>query len=109
MTSHGSTRIRLLCISPFFPPLVNAEAICSGKMDGELVRAGVDVTVLSVAYGANLPGIVYDNSTLWQHLETLDVAIPPHGYLTKLASGFLALRYQVSSWPRWMHRVLRVA
>src|SRR5438128_479340 len=102
-------RTRLLCISPYFPPLVNAEAICSGKIINELLRIGIEVTVLSVAYGEANVGAVYDNSSLWRRLSAVDVSIPPHGHLTKFASGPLAVKYHVSSWPRWMHRALRVA
>jgi hypothetical protein len=38
--------LRILCISPFFPPLVNPEAFCGGKMVLALQEAGVDVVVL---------------------------------------------------------------
>jgi hypothetical protein len=78
-------------------------------MINELVREGIDVTVLSVAYGTTLPGILYDPSVLWHHLKMLDVAIPAHGDVTKLRSASLALKYQVSAWPRWIHRVARTA
>src|SRR5688572_12795623 len=102
-------RTRLLCISPYFPPLVNAEATCSGKLINELAAAGVDVTVLTVAYGQHHEGAAYDRSLLWHPLQSVTVPIPPHGNQAKWLSAILASRYQVSSWPRWLHEILRVA
>jgi hypothetical protein len=106
---HSAPRTRLLCISPYFPPLANAESICSGKMINELRRAGLDVTVLTVAYRADHPGAVYDESLLWRGLKSITTAIPTHGNIAKPRSGLLAIKYQVSSWPRWIHKVVRVA
>jgi hypothetical protein len=38
--------VRMLIISPFFPPMVNAEAFCAGKFVGGLMSAGVGVSVI---------------------------------------------------------------
>src|SRR5438093_10090421 len=109
MTMQRGERNRLLCISPYFPPLVNAEATCSGKVINELVRAGVDVTAISIAYPKGHPDYAFDESPVWRDLERFEIAISGHGRVPKLFSGPLAIKYQVSSFPRWLHEVLRVA
>ena len=38
--------LRILCISPVFPPLADAESFCGGKMVLALQQAGVDMVVL---------------------------------------------------------------
>jgi len=60
--------LRILCISPLFPPLADSEAFCSGKMVLALKNAGVDIIVLCEP---PLLGRGIDNSFCWNSLSGL--------------------------------------
>jgi hypothetical protein len=92
---------RVLCISPFFSPLANAEAFCGGKVALQLLKAGVDLTVCDVDYQEH-GKFSKDNSALWEPLSKITFSTPPDGNLSKLWSGFLGIRYLSPSWSRWI-------
>src|SRR5437899_1689706 len=100
---------RLLCVSPYFPPLMNAEAIVTAKVINELALSGVDVTVISAAYPKDNADYWFDESRLWRNVKSLVIPIPHHADAPKVQSAVRALTYQVSSWARWLHAVIRRA
>lgn len=97
--------LRVLCISPFFAPLANAEAFCGGKVALDLLDAGVDLTVLTVDYASH-PKFSYDTSALWAPLRENTHAIPPHGLTSKFFSAPLGLRFFSADWARWLGATL---
>jgi len=96
---------RVLCISPFFPPLANPEAFCGGKVALHLLAAGVDVTVFDVDYVKH-PKFSRDVSPVWHPLERITSSVPPDGNKTKLLSPLLGLRYFSPEWSRWIATVV---
>ena len=92
---------RVLCVSPFFAPVANAEAFCGGKVALSLLDAGVDLTVCDVDY-TGLGKFSRDGSPLWQPLARITSSVPPDGHKSKLLSAPLGLRYQTPDWSRWI-------
>jgi glycosyltransferase involved in cell wall biosynthesis len=92
---------RVLCLSPFFAPLANAEAFCGGKAALSLLDAGVDLTVMAVDYHGH-GKFSNDPSPLWARLQDVTIAIPPPGGRSKYLSVPLAVRFQTAEWSRWI-------
>src|SRR5664280_614399 len=92
---------RILCLSPFFAPLANAEAFCGAKAALHLLEAGADLTVIAVDYAGH-PRFSRDGSAMWQPLERITSSIPPHGGRSKFLSVPLGLRYLTPEWSRWI-------
>ncbi len=99
---------RVLCLSPFFAPLANAEAFCGSKVALHLLEAGVDLTVLDVDYTGH-PKFSVDPSTLWKPLERITTSIPPHGGRPKFFSIPLGIRYGTPEWSRWIRAAVATA
>ena len=99
--------LRLLIISPFFPPLAIAEAFCSGLFVRALQAAGVEVQV--VMSSNTLPNLVADASAAWGELRSVvhDVPNPPR--LSFLRRVGLSARYQIASWTAWTDAVVTLA
>jgi len=100
--------LRVLCLSPFFAPLANAEAFCGSKVALHLLEAGVDLTVLDVDYTGHKKFSV-DPSTLWQPLEQITTSIPPDGGQPKYLSIPLGIRYGTPEWSRWIRAAVTTA
>ena len=99
---------RVLCLSPFFAPLANAEAFCGGKVALHLLEAGVDLTVFDVDYSGHAK-FSRDGSTLWHPLECITSSIPPDGGKSKLLSALFGLRYLTPEWSRWIATTVATA
>lgn len=99
------TAPRVLCLSPFFAPLANAEAFCGAKTALHLLEAGLDLTVFSVDYTGHRK-FSPDPSSLWAPLARITTAIPADGGRPKLQSFPLSLRYQTVEWSRWIATVV---
>jgi glycosyltransferase involved in cell wall biosynthesis len=104
---HGSAP-RVLCLSPFFAPLANAEAFCGGKVALHLLQAGVDLTVLGVDYEGHRK-FSRDSSPLWKPLTSITSSIAPSGGKSKLFSPPLGLRYLSPDWSRWIAAAVSTA
>lgn len=106
--SSTNRRVRILCISPFFPPTVNSEAFCSGKMVKALLDAGLDISVLHCSnVNGSRPG--RDESNFWRSLEDVstDVVIPAVN--NRLRTIALAARYRTHFYVRWIDAIVRRA
>lgn len=102
--------MRILCISPIFPPMVNAEALVSAKMVSALTVRGHDVTVLYEpgALGKDAPK--HDTSPLWDFVRSCAVAVDAPGGVNPLATLWYGLKYRsYRIYPRWIRRTVRVA
>ena len=105
---QGNRRLRILCISPLFAPLANAEAFCSAKLVSALREAGADVTVLTCS-NVLTERPVLDDSFLWNDLRgtQTDVVVPR--VRRKWQSIWTALRYQTAIYSRWVAAVVKKA
>jgi hypothetical protein len=95
LTVKGVRPPRILCLSPLFPPLANAEAFVGGKMVLALRELGCDVRVL---YDGGFPArenMPIDSSPAWDALRTVSEGLvaPARGRVRKLAETmrYLAL------------------
>ena len=99
---------RLLCISPFFPPVANSEAFCGGKLVKALLETGMDISVLTCS---NISGKrpSEDRSSFWSSLRevTIDVPIPPQKPFFR--SLVLAAHHRTHFYPRWINALVRRA
>ncbi len=105
---HEDRPLRILCLSPFFAPLANAEAFCGSKIALHLLDAGIDLTVFDVDYTGHRK-FSRDTSPMWQPLESVTVSTPSDGATTKLFSIPFGVRFLSPDWPRWMAAVLKKA
>ena len=104
LRSSGAPRI--LCISPYFPPMRDSEAYCSGKFVHALMESGAKVTV--IAY-ADKVGRDCDRSAIWTSLEkaTLRLRTPVRkGRLDLLRK---VVQYQTPLWTRWTSAAIEEA
>lgn len=99
---------RVLCLSPFFAPLANAEAFCGGKVALQLLDAGIDLNVFAVNYTGHRK-FSEDTSRLWSSLGQITTSIPPAAGKSKLLSIPFGLRYQTLEWSRWIGAVVALA
>ncbi len=66
--------MRLLIISPLFPPLADSEAFCGGKFVQGLIDAGSDPWVI---YCSNVrKPLRSDTSLFWNSLEARGIDVP---------------------------------
>jgi glycosyltransferase involved in cell wall biosynthesis len=101
------TTMRILCISPFFPPTRDSEAFCSGKMVQALQQQGVAVTTLRL--DAPYLRAKQDTSKLWDSLETAAFGIGDQPGRGRIRAVLCTLRYRTPVWPRWIDKVVRRA
>lgn len=102
-----SERIRILCISPNFAPMADAEAFCGAKMVKALIDFGVDVTVM-VSSNFNKPALSLDPSSLWHFTRDIATDIPLPLQRHRFRSLRATICYQ-SFFARWLDEVVRLA
>ncbi|MHC1766874.1 MAG: glycosyltransferase [Verrucomicrobiia bacterium] len=91
--------MRVLCLSPFFPPSGDSESFCGGKMVLALGEKGVDVTVLHMDSENLFPP---DSSARWAGLRSKSHLIAETARGRGLASAFWALRFRLPAYARWV-------
>jgi hypothetical protein len=91
--------MRVLVISPIFPPRADSEAFCGGKFVQGLVDAGVQAAV--ICCHNIMPAYRADASECWAPLErvTVDVPNPPTPPLAVRCR--LGLKYRTTAWTGW--------
>jgi glycosyltransferase involved in cell wall biosynthesis len=99
---------RILCISPLFAPMANAEAFCSAKLLAALQDAGAEVTVISCSNVLNEQRLI-DHSSLWKDLLTVQTDVTVSQNKEPLQSIWWVLRYQTAIYSRWVADVVRKA
>ncbi len=102
-----TSNLRILCISPFFPPMADSEGFCSAKMVMELMRLGCDVTVLRM--DVSMTNRQLDQSSVWQPAIKASLAIKPTKSFGRISSVFYAIRYRTDSYARWIGAVVAEA
>jgi hypothetical protein len=104
------TAMRILCISPCFPPLADTEAICGGKMVAALMDGGVEVVVLSDPGTYARHGVGTDPSSCWERLRGVTHPLSPPERDNPLALVGLGVRYRTwRIYPRWIHLAVKGA
>src|SRR5437867_7474477 len=97
--------MRVLVISPLFPPLAESEAICGGKFVQTLMDAGVDALVI---YSSTVWRVPHDSSRRWESLSDVSVDIPNRRSSVLLRCS-LGLRYRTLEWTAWTHAAVSEA
>jgi len=100
--------LRILCISPHFPPMADPEGFCGAKMIMALAELGCDVTVLRMDLSLQ-PQKAVDESPLWRAAVETSLGVRPRQGVTRARSILSALRYQTESHSRWVDAVVREA
>jgi glycosyltransferase involved in cell wall biosynthesis len=99
---------RILCISPFFPPVANSESFCAGKQIKALREAGVELKVLYCS-NINGPETREDDSPCWRDLKEVatNVRIPARRNNIKTVAWMA--HYQTHFYVRWIHEIVCLA
>lgn len=98
--------MRVLVISPLFPPSPNSEAICGGKFVLALMESGIKTSVI---FSSNVQTVsMFDESRMWEPLRDIAIDVPnqPVSILKRCSLG---IRYQSTSWVSWTHLVVSKA
>jgi len=102
----GRHCLRILCISPLFPPVADSEAFCAAKIVNALLQNGASVTVLS---SNNIrKGVRHDRSPMWDSLREVIVDVPQLMQPNLLQSIVTASKFQTPFFARWVGTVFRV-
>jgi glycosyltransferase involved in cell wall biosynthesis len=99
--------MRVLVVSPMFPPLSEPEAMCTGKFVQALMDCG---SVPSVIMCSNvLPRPRWDTSTLWKSVRSVSFDVPHQPGASVLLRCWQGLRYQTTACGRWVHAAVAQA
>lgn len=98
--------MRVLCLSPFFPPSGDSESFCGGKMVLALSGEGVDVTVFHMDSTHLFPA---DSSARWTELRSRSHLIAESAPKGRVASALWALRFRLPAYARWVKPALACA
>ncbi len=98
--------LRILCVTPLFVPVANAEAFCGAKMVMALVAQGADVQVLCDSRYLEGPDTGRDSSAMWEPASALAAEMEPADRNT-----FDALTHaiQYRAYSRWADATVRRA
>ena len=99
--------MRILVISPIFPPMADSEAFCGGKFVQELTHFGYEPQVILCTNTRSL--IRLDSSRCWKSLEKVSIDLPNRRRPSTIRLCWLALRYKSSSWSGWTRTVVSQA
>lgn len=99
---------RIICISPLFAPRADPEAYCGAKLILELVKRGIDVTVLSLD-PTSPRSYACDDSDLWEPLKKITFNIATPADKDTVYSARMAIRYRTLSYARWISAVIEKA
>ena len=104
----------ILCIIPWFPPLVSTEALASAKMVMALINLGVDTKVIftdKCYLPSSFPLLKYgcDSSKIWESLTDIKVGVGRHRYLNLLFLMLTVIRYRTGSDKHWIGGIVKQA
>ena len=101
---RGHSSVRILVISPIFPPVADSEAHCSGKFVQALINSGVETRVI-LSSDVRRP-LRFDQSSMWNSIKHVSYDIPSSSSIPKWKGPWLALRYKSTAWPRWTSSIV---
>jgi glycosyltransferase involved in cell wall biosynthesis len=96
--------MRVLIISPLFPPFANSEAYCGGKFVKVLIAAGAEAAVICSSNIYTPPR--FDTSTMWHSLARISIDVQASSPTPVLGRCWLGAKYQTTSWTHWTHRAV---
>ncbi len=96
--------MRILVISPAFPPVADAEAYCAGKFVQGLIDSGHETRVIFSSDVHRTPRV--DQSSMWDSIKRVSFDMPLRSSIPRWKSLWLALIYQTTSWPRWTRSIV---
>ncbi len=98
--------MRILCISPLFPPVADSESFCAGKMVLGLMESGADVTVIHCSNFRSPTIRCLDQSELWLPLMRVARDIPLNTRRERARSLLAGLNYCAPVYARWIDDVV---
>jgi glycosyltransferase involved in cell wall biosynthesis len=96
--------MRVLVISPLFPPVADSEAICGGKFVQGLIHSGVETSVIFSSDMRN--SLLTDKSARWAAMQRVSVDIRSNSVGSLAERCWSSIRYQSTSWARWTRSVV---
>jgi glycosyltransferase involved in cell wall biosynthesis len=99
--------MRILVISPIFPPMADSEAFCGGKFVQELIHFGYEPLVILCTNTRTSTRL--DSSRCWKSLEKVSIDLPKRRIPSTIRLCWFALRYRSSSWSGWTRTVVSQA
>ncbi|PKN24422.1 MAG: hypothetical protein CVU64_22180 [Deltaproteobacteria bacterium HGW-Deltaproteobacteria-21] len=99
---------RIICISPHFPPRADSESFCGAKFTLELLKQGIELTVICRDPTTPHPKPC-DDSKLWLPLKEISLNIPTPVHKDRLRSARLGFRYRTGNYARWVRAVVDTA
>jgi glycosyltransferase involved in cell wall biosynthesis len=100
--------LRMLCISPVFIPRADSEAFCGAKLILELLKRGVDSTIICLD-PESAQSEVCDNSPLWEPLNKVTIKIATPSYKNIFESTINGLKFLTITYARWTQAVINMA
>lgn len=97
--------MRVLVISPVFPPVADSEAFCGGKFVLALRRAGIEAAVVACP----MPDRAPDDSACWRALAELTRTVPNPPRAPWLRQACLGLQYRTTAYITWTRAVVEAA
>jgi glycosyltransferase involved in cell wall biosynthesis len=99
--------MRVLIVSPMFPPLSEPEAICTGKFVQALMEFGSDASVIVCSNVVQKPR--WDTSNFWTSVRTVSVDVPRQPGTPLVLRCWHGLRYQTTACGRWVRATVAKA
>jgi len=100
----NSPKKKILCISPFFVPLSDSEAVCGAKVVRELVARGLEVRVVSLHDQDSERK--EDSSSFWIDMHGITTRVPYNSGKNKWSSMIACVRYQTIGKIGWVDTVI---
>jgi hypothetical protein len=99
--------MRILVISPLFPPFADAEAICGAKFVQALIDSDVEASVICSS-DVRMPA-PFDGSKMWEPLRCVSTDVKSVVSTPKLERLWAAWKYQSTTWAYWTRTVVENA
>jgi glycosyltransferase involved in cell wall biosynthesis len=99
--------MRVLVVSPMFPPLSEPEAICTGKFVQGLIDFGSDPSVIVCSNVMQKPR--WDTSPFWTSVRTVSVDVPRNSGTPLMLRCWHGLRYQTTACGAWVRATVAKA
>ena len=96
--------MRILVVSPFFPPSAMAEAYVSAKFVQTLLHMGHHVQVITCR-----DSWATDSSVMWSDLEQIVLDVPAPTGRSKVKRILHGIRYRTNSFTAWVPDMIKAA
>src|SRR5437867_1415240 len=100
--------MRVLVVSPHFPPQADSESFVGGKFVQALLDSGIDTVAISMSRTTH-PAYPSDPSPRWHSLSAITIDVPASQRRPLLTRCRLGFRYQTIEWASWTAAVVTTA